>query len=163
MKLIKKLLTYNRKSKWQAKAQEFLDVLIEHHCSSFFKSPLPQDFKEFYEKIKEPRDLTLIGNLLNKKEYSTLKDFIQDLYLVWSNIKQFYPPNSFFYKQASSLETFMTHLIKEEGVFDSFRADNTTSGERTRTSANVHNNNVANTNKEESEDMGIDLSVIDTK
>ena len=124
MKLIKRLITYNRKAKWQAKAQEFLDVLMAHPCASFFKSPVPEDFMKYYEVIDDPRDLNLIENKLNNKEYLKLKDFIQDLYLVWENFKEFYLPNSFFYKQANTMKSFMTHLIKEEGVFDSFDAEN---------------------------------------
>jgi hypothetical protein len=123
MKHIKKLITYNRKAKWQAKAQEFLDVIKAHHCSAFFKSPVPSDFIEFYNKIKEPKDLKIIENKLNKKAYSCLKEFIRELAQIWSDFKEFYRPNSFFYKQADTMEVFMTHLIKEEGVFDSFQPD----------------------------------------
>jgi len=122
-KLIKKLITYNRKAKWHNKAQEFLDVIKDHHCSAFFKSPVPNDFKEFFAKIKEPRDLFIIETKLAHKEYSSLKEFIQDVYLIWSNFKEFYSPNSFFYKQANTMENFMTHLIKEESVFDTFEPE----------------------------------------
>lgn len=60
IKLIKNLIAYNRKAKWDVKAQEFLDVLKDHHCSSFFKDPMPNDFKEYFDRIKEQRDLTLV-------------------------------------------------------------------------------------------------------
>jgi len=124
MKLIKRLITYNRKAKWQSKAQEFLDVIKAHPCASFFKQCVPKDFVKYYETIKEPRDLNSIENKLNNKEFLKLKDFIQDLYLVWENFKEFYLPNSFFYKQANTMKGFMTHLIKEEGVFDCFETEN---------------------------------------
>jgi hypothetical protein len=121
MKLIKKLITYNRKYKWQVKAQEFIDVLKDHHCSIFFKDPIPEDFKEYFEKIKEPRDLTLIEIKLSHKEYNNLKEFIKDVSLIWDNSKSFYNnKNSFIYKQGDTMENFMTHLIKEEGIFDMF-------------------------------------------
>ena len=32
IKLIKKLITYNRKSKWFSKAEEFLEVIESHPC-----------------------------------------------------------------------------------------------------------------------------------
>jgi hypothetical protein len=120
MKVIKNLITYNRKAKWQSKAQEFIEVLKMHHCSSFFKAPVPLDFTEYHQVIKEPRDITLVEIKLNNKEYSSLKEFIQDLSIVWSNFKKFYEPNSLFYKQAHTMETFMLHLIKEEAVFNTF-------------------------------------------
>ncbi len=122
-KLIKKLITYNRKAKWQSKAQELLDVINDHHCSAFFKSPVPQDFLEYYEKIKETMDLTLVEIKLNHKKFGSLREFIADVYLIWSNFKEFYTPASFFYKQANTLEMFMTHLIKEESVFDTFEPE----------------------------------------
>ena len=126
MDLVKSLVTFNRKTKWQAKAQEFIELLKTHHCSCFFKDPVPKDFKEYYEKIKEPRDLTLVEIKLNHKEYGSLKEFIADLSLIWSNFKEFYPKRSFFYKQADTMDIFMTHMIKEEGIFDSFDVGNET-------------------------------------
>jgi hypothetical protein len=120
MKIIKKLITYNRKAKWHNKASEFLEVMEAHHCSCFFKNPVSLEFTEFYQKVKEPRDLRMISENLKNKKYSCLKEFIKELALVWSGFKEFYKPNSFFYKQAETMENYMTHLIKEEGIFDSF-------------------------------------------
>jgi hypothetical protein len=120
MKLIQKLITYNKKFKWETKAHDFLDVMKAHHCSSFFKEPVKEDFKRYHQEIKEPRDLTLIEIKLDHHEYSTLKDFVMDLSLVWSNAKKFYKAQSFFHNQADTMEILMTHLIKEEGVFDMF-------------------------------------------
>lgn len=123
MDLIQKLITYGKKIKWQLKAQEFIDVLKSHHCSSFFKTPVPTDFVNYHNLIKNPRDITLVEIKLCHDEYPTLRDFIQDLYLVFSNFKEFYGNKSFFYKQAESMENFMTHLIKEENIFDMFSND----------------------------------------
>lgn len=35
----------------------------------------------------------------------------------------FYPPNSFIHKQAKTMEEFMIHLIRNEGIFDLFLND----------------------------------------
>ncbi len=123
MKLIKKLITYNRKSKWFNKAEEFLEVIKSHHCSAFFRQPVPVDFQEFHSKIKESKDMESIKELLINGQYRSLKDFIKDLANLWSNFKFFYKPPSFFYKLADTMEIFMTHLIKEEGVFDTYEPD----------------------------------------
>jgi hypothetical protein len=149
MKLIKKLITYNRKAKWQSEAQEFLDVLKAHHCSCFFKSAVPSDFTKYYEVVKEPIDLTMIESKLNNKDYSKLKDFIQDLYVMWSNFKEFYPANSFFHKQANTMQNFMTHLIKEEGVFDTFDAENVKDKDNNYNNTNTESRKI---NKEEIQD-----------
>jgi hypothetical protein len=60
IKLITNLITYNKKTKWQDKAEEFLAVIIDHPCSVFFKEPYPSDFKEYFDKVKEPRYLIQI-------------------------------------------------------------------------------------------------------
>lgn len=123
IKLIKKLITYNRKSKWFSKADEFLEVIESHPCCAFFKSPVPVDFQEFHLKNKETRDTSYVRDKLTKMEYRSLKDFIKDLALIWTNFKNYYKPSSFFYKLADTMEIFMTHLIKEEGVFDTYEPD----------------------------------------
>lgn len=152
MKLIKKLITYNRKARWQSKAQEFLDVLKAHHCSSFFKSSVPSEFTKYHEAIREQRDLSLVEIKLNNKEYGKLKEFIHDLYLVWSNFKEFYPANSFFYKQANTMQSFMTHLIKDEGVFDTFDAESGKDKDNYNLSNNVNSTESRKNNKEEIHD-----------
>jgi hypothetical protein len=60
IKLITNLITYNKKTKWQEKAEEFLAVIRDHPCSVFFRESYPSDFKEYFDKIKEPRYLDLI-------------------------------------------------------------------------------------------------------
>jgi len=132
MKLIKKLITYNRKADWTEKAKEFLEVIKSHPCSAFFKTQVPLDFEEFYLKIKDPRDIGMVEEKLCKNDYPSLKEFIKDFALIWTNFKEYYKPSSFFHKQARSIEVFMTHLIKEEGVFDIYSPDGQTKSGRSK-------------------------------
>ena len=42
------------------KAEEFMTVIREHHCSVLFRDPYPEDFKEYFHRIKDPRWLALV-------------------------------------------------------------------------------------------------------
>lgn len=121
MDIVHKLVEVDTKyDKWFIKAQELLDVLKEHQCSCFFKEPIPKSIEAYYDVVKEPRDLSLVETKLKNWEYKTLNDFLSDLKLVWSNIKLFYKPQSFFWRQADILEMFFNHLIKVEKIFERF-------------------------------------------
>ena len=52
-----------------------------------------------------------------------MKEFTDDLFLLWKNIKTFYCEKSFLHKQAKTMEEFMIHLIRNEGIFDLFLND----------------------------------------
>ena len=119
--LIHTLFEYDSKCDyWFVIARNLLNVLKVHQCSSFFKEPVPEELEEYYKVVKEPRDLSLIEIKLNNWEYKTLHDFLDDLEYVWKDIKLFYKPNSFFWKNADVLEIFFEHLIKEEKIFGRF-------------------------------------------
>lgn len=119
--LVNRLIQINPEfDSWFYKAEQLLEILKEHQCSCFFKEPIPKDIESFYAKIKEPRDLSLIEIKLKHWEYKTLKEFLKELRLIWDNIKEYYPPKSFFWRQADILEMLVNHLIKDEKVFDRF-------------------------------------------
>ena len=52
-----------------------------------------------------------------------MNEFLNDLKLVWGNIKVFYKPKSFFWRQADIIEMFVNHLVKNEGIFERFDMD----------------------------------------
>lgn len=67
--------------------------------------------------------MLIFQNKLENKEYLRLKEFTDDIFLLWSNMCDFYPEKSFIHKQAKTMEEFMIHLIRNEGVFDLFLND----------------------------------------
>ena len=105
---------------WFVVARNLIRVLKVHQCSSFFKEPIPEELVDYYKIVKEPRDLSLVEIKLNNWEYKTLYKFLDDLEYVWKDIKLYYKPNSFFWKNADVLEIFVEHLIKKEKIFGRF-------------------------------------------
>jgi hypothetical protein len=119
VKLITELITFNKKTKWQYKAEEFMEVIKAHHCSVFFRELPPEGF--VYEHGKEIKWIGLVEERLKKNEYPNLIDFIHELSLIWSNAKDYYRKHkSFMKQQAETMDALMTHLIREEGIFDNF-------------------------------------------
>ena len=51
IKLITELITFNKKTKWQIKAEEFMNVIRTHHCSVFFREQL-YDFNYDGKEVK---------------------------------------------------------------------------------------------------------------
>ena len=107
---------------WFIVARNLINVLKVHQCSSFFKEPVPEELEDYYKVVKEPRDLSLVEIKLNNWEYKTLHKFLDDLEYVWKDIKLFFKPNSFFWKNADVLEIFVRHLIKDEKIFERFES-----------------------------------------
>lgn len=119
--LVHKLIEINPECDlWFIKAEQLLDVLKEHQCASFFKDPVPKEVIGYAETVGEQRDLSLIEIKLTHWEYRTVNEFLNDLKLVWGNIKTFYKPKSFFWRQADIIEMFVNHLVKNEGIFERF-------------------------------------------
>jgi hypothetical protein len=58
VKLITELITFNKKTKWQYKAEEFMNVIKTHHCSVFFRDAPPEGFT--YEHGKEVKWVGLV-------------------------------------------------------------------------------------------------------
>ena len=81
---------------------------------------MPKEVIGYAETVGEQRDLSLVEIKLTHWEYRTVNEFLNDLKLVWGNIKTFYKPKSFFWRQADIIEMFVNHLVKNEGIFERF-------------------------------------------
>jgi hypothetical protein len=123
VELVHRLFEHDEKcSFWMSVAKDLLFILNKHPCSSFFKEPVPEELEEYYNVVKEPRDLTLIEIKMENWEYKSLHQFLDDLEYVWKDIKLYYKSNSFFWKCADVLERFVQHLIKNEKIFARFES-----------------------------------------
>ena len=121
IKLIDNLFKIEKIDKWFVIAQKLIFVVNQHQCSSFFKDEFPKEIKEYYDKIKEPKDLKLIEIKLKNFEYKNLDMFLKDLNDVWKNIKFWYNDSkSFFWRAADSMEIFINALVNNEKLFERF-------------------------------------------
>ena len=121
IKLIDNLFKTETIDKWFVVAEKLLFVVNQHQCASFFKDEFPKEIKEYYEKIKEPKDLKLIEIKLKNFEYKNLDEFLKDLNAIWKNIKIWYNDSkSFFWRAADSMEIFINALVNNEKLFERF-------------------------------------------
>jgi len=71
---------------------------------------------EYYDFIKEPRDLGMIKKNLNNDKYNSMGEFMNDLGLVFSNCKTYFDENSFMYAQAETLDNLLNFLVDDENI-----------------------------------------------
>lgn len=57
----------------------------------------------YYDKVKEPMDLSLVRDRLTRGFYTTPAQFARDVRLIWSNCKLFNPPDSSFAQMADKM------------------------------------------------------------
>lgn len=79
--------------------------------------PVPESDKDYYEEVKEPKDLgTILKNLTDNK-YETSEKLIADIKLVWSNCMNYNKEGSALYIQAVVMKKLFDFLVEKENVF----------------------------------------------
>ena len=71
-------------------------------------------FPEYYEIIKNPRDLSTIKDQLNK--YDTVEECLADLRLVWSNCRLFNSEGSDIADTADALSAELEEMVDVRAV-----------------------------------------------
>lgn len=89
--------------------------LIQTHKQAWpFLSPVnPAEVPGYDKVIKEPMDLSTMEEKLERDQYTTPVEFVNDLKLIWDNCKRFNGVNTVYYKAAVKLEKYMWALINE--------------------------------------------------
>uniref|UniRef100_A0A8C5T6K0 histone acetyltransferase n=1 Tax=Malurus cyaneus samueli TaxID=2593467 RepID=A0A8C5T6K0_9PASS len=72
----------------------------------------------YYEVIRFPMDLKTMSERLKNRYYVSKKLFMADLQRVFTNCREYNPPESEYYKCANILEKFFYTKIKEAGLID---------------------------------------------
>jgi hypothetical protein len=90
--------------------------ILENPYSEAFKEPV--NYKELglvdYPKIvKRPMNINKIMKNLHKSQYTTVRQCLDDIQLVWDNCKLYNVEDSDIYKLAVSLEEETRALVKE--------------------------------------------------
>ena len=76
-------------------AIEIMDRVIQHPCATPFLYPVSEKFREYYEYVRCPIDLSTIRTNLLLNKYSKLNEWRQKLLLIASNTAEFYGKGSF--------------------------------------------------------------------
>ena len=95
-------------------------LLFKNHPNAWpFMEPVKRtEAPGYYEVIRFPMDLKTMSERLRNRYYVSKKLFMADLQRVFTNCKEYNPPESEYYKCASILEKFFFSKIKEAGLID---------------------------------------------
>uniref|UniRef100_A0A8C8B2S5 histone acetyltransferase n=1 Tax=Otus sunia TaxID=257818 RepID=A0A8C8B2S5_9STRI len=101
-----------------------LDTLLfslpkSHQSAWPFMEPVKRtEAPGYYEVIRFPMDLKTMSERLKNRYYVSKKLFMADLQRVFTNCREYNPPESEYYKCANILEKFFYTKIKEAGLID---------------------------------------------
>ncbi|RAL02168.1 bromodomain-containing protein [Aspergillus ibericus CBS 121593] len=94
--------------------RRFLSQIQAHKQAWPFVSPVNKDeVPDYYKVIETPMDLSTMEERLEKDAYSTPKDLVNDLKLIFSNCRQYNDATTVYAKCAMKLERYIYSLIKE--------------------------------------------------
>ncbi|XP_037650243.1 histone acetyltransferase KAT2B [Sebastes umbrosus] len=72
----------------------------------------------YYQVIRFPMDLKTMSERLKSRYYTTRKLFMADMQRIFTNCREYNPPESEYYKCANLLEKFFYTKIKEAGLIE---------------------------------------------
>uniref|UniRef100_A0A8C7E846 histone acetyltransferase n=1 Tax=Nothoprocta perdicaria TaxID=30464 RepID=A0A8C7E846_NOTPE len=117
-----------RETGWKPSGKErgvsILDTLLfslpkSHQSAWPFMEPVKRtEAPGYYEVIRFPMDLKTMSERLKNRYYVSKKLFMADLQRVFTNCREYNPPESEYYKCANILEKFFYTKIKEAGLID---------------------------------------------
>ncbi|XP_062384782.1 histone acetyltransferase KAT2B isoform X3 [Sardina pilchardus] len=93
---------------------------VKSHQSAWpFMEPVKKsEAPGYYQVIRFPMDLKTMSERLKSRYYTTRKLFMADMQRIFTNCREYNPPESEYYKCASLLEKFFYSKIKEAGLID---------------------------------------------
>ncbi|GAA5841640.1 hypothetical protein JCM11251_004238 [Rhodosporidiobolus azoricus] len=87
---------------------------FKRYYSAIFRDlPDRRDYPDYYQFIKEPRCLHDIMDSLQHGAYSSPQAVAYDLFLIWSNAREYNEQGSMVYADADKLESYMERLWEE--------------------------------------------------
>ncbi|XP_073486322.1 histone acetyltransferase KAT2B isoform X1 [Aquarana catesbeiana] len=99
--------------------KNILQQVKSHQSAWPFMEPVKRtDAPGYYEVIRFPMDLKTMSERVKNKYYVTKKLFMADLQRIFTNCREYNPPESEYFKCANILEKFFYTKIKEAGLID---------------------------------------------
>lgn len=89
------------------KAKRILNKLLKHKASFWFRQavdPIRDGAPDYFKYVKTPMDLGTVQTKLDSAQYRTLKEFENDIRLVFSNCYVFNPRGTEVYNEGQALE-----------------------------------------------------------
>ncbi|XP_040208914.1 histone acetyltransferase KAT2B isoform X2 [Rana temporaria] len=99
--------------------KNILQQVKSHQSAWPFMEPVKRtDAPGYYEVIRFPMDLKTMSERVKNKYYVTKKLFMADLQRIFTNCREYNPPESEYFKCANILEKFFYTKIKEAGLIE---------------------------------------------
>lgn len=100
-----------------------LKTILQHVKSHQNAWPFMEPVKKteapgYYQVIRFPMDLKTMTERLKSRYYTTRKLFMADMQRIFTNCREYNPPESEYYKCANLLEKFFYTKIKEAGLIE---------------------------------------------
>ncbi|XP_061430009.1 histone acetyltransferase KAT2B isoform X1 [Lethenteron reissneri] len=73
---------------------------------------------DYYDVIRFPMDLKTMSERLKNRYYVTKKLFMADMQRIFTNCREYNPPETEYYRCANTLERFFYNKMKEAGLID---------------------------------------------
>uniref|UniRef100_A0A7N8XJD8 histone acetyltransferase n=1 Tax=Mastacembelus armatus TaxID=205130 RepID=A0A7N8XJD8_9TELE len=93
---------------------QYLTFTLNIFPQRIFKTEAPG----YYQVIRFPMDLKTMSERLKSRYYTTRKLFMADMQRIFTNCREYNPPESEYYKCANLLEKFFYTKIKEAGLIE---------------------------------------------
>ncbi|XP_026883828.2 histone acetyltransferase KAT2B isoform X2 [Electrophorus electricus] len=99
--------------------KNILQQVKSHQNAWPFMEPVKKnEAPGYYQVIRFPMDLKTMTERLKSRYYTTRKLFMADMQRIFTNCREYNPPESEYYKCANLLEKFFYVKIKEAGLID---------------------------------------------
>lgn len=114
---LSKLTDIPRRSKLYETLRPILNDLQSHPAAWPFAEPVdPQEVPSYYQQISQPMDLTTMDTKLESEQYTDVKGFAEDVFLIVKNCRTFNDPDTTYYKNANSLEKFFLEKLRSKDL-----------------------------------------------
>ncbi|XP_062867719.1 histone acetyltransferase KAT2B isoform X2 [Trichomycterus rosablanca] len=101
--------------------KNILQQVKSHQNAWPFMEPVKKnEAPGYYQVIRFPMDLKTMSERLKSRYYTTKKLFMADMQRIFTNCREYNPPESEYYKCANLLEKYFYVKIKEAGLIDKF-------------------------------------------
>lgn len=79
----------------------------------FLVKPSKRLYPDYYVLIKHPLAMDVVKKRITNKTYSSIRDFLEDIHLIFTNARIYNQEGSVVYRDAQTLEQLATNMYKE--------------------------------------------------
>ena len=79
----------------------------------FLVKPSKKLYPDYYISIKHPLAFDVVRKRISNKTYTHMRDFLEDIHLIFSNARMYNEEGSIVYKDALTLENLAVEMYKQ--------------------------------------------------